>query len=102
MLFGAERRGALGFYRTSDVGQAFGELGLDHAALLGGVLVVHVWEFRKDGDHSAGHPEFEVLPVSCARPFRQTDGSVKSPPECRLESILHAVIDCCVVADPVA
>lgn len=44
-----------------DVGQAFGELGIDDAALLGRVLAVRGRELRTDADHAAGDLEFDLL-----------------------------------------
>jgi hypothetical protein len=51
-----------------DVGQAFGEPCVDHAALLGCVLVVRGRELRKDGDNPTRHPKFKVSAVAVAGP----------------------------------
>src|SRR5580658_6166995 len=47
-----------------NVGQAFGELSIDRAALLGRVILVGGRGFREDSDNAAGHPELKVLTVS--------------------------------------
>jgi hypothetical protein len=44
----------------TDVLQAFGELGIDNAALLSRVLVGSVRQFGDDGDDSAGHFELHL------------------------------------------
>jgi len=50
-----------------DVGQGFGELSIDGAALRGRVLVVGGREFGKDGDHAAGHAKLEIFAVLVTR-----------------------------------
>jgi len=58
LIGGIERAvGAASFY----VSQAFGEPGVDGAALLRGVLIAGTRRFGNDRDDSAGGPEFELL-----------------------------------------
>ena len=44
-----------------DVGEAFGQLGVNDAALFGGIFVVRAWEFRKDRDYATRRSELEFL-----------------------------------------
>lgn len=64
-LFGAIERTA--GPASFNVGEASGEPGVDDAALLRSVLIVGFRKFRKDGDHAAGGPDFELLPALKAR-----------------------------------
>jgi len=44
-----------------DVGQSFGQLGVDDAALLGSVFVVCGGELWKNGNHAAGRLELQHI-----------------------------------------
>lgn len=49
-----------------DVRQASGELSINDTPLLGSVLIISGREFRKDSDHAAGDPEFQVFAIPAA------------------------------------
>src|SRR6266404_702091 len=65
-LIGAVKRaeGAPGF----DIGQAFGEPGIDDAPLLGRVFVICGWQLWNDVDHTAGDLEFHLIALFRAGP----------------------------------